>query len=144
MRKTNRYRQQKTTRTPQADALQLAMQAKAAADAAIAALEKAAPDSNSELSEKELATARGEPWVGVLNVHVNPANIKNGFFELDWNDQFIDQLRKAGYGFEADPQEQIVDRWFRDLALNILAEEGLDYDVDPGVIDISKIKSLKS
>ena len=32
--------------------------------------------------EKEQASKKGEPWVGVLDTKVNPDNIKNGFFEL--------------------------------------------------------------
>jgi len=75
---------------------------------------------------KDRANARGEPWVGVLNTHVNQDNVRNGFFELDWNEHFIVQLKKAGYGFEGDPDEEIVDRWFRDLASSMFLEQGLD------------------
>ena len=46
--------------------------------------------------EKEEATKKGEPWVGVLDTKVNPENIRNGFFELDWNNEFIEQLLDAG------------------------------------------------
>jgi len=35
-------------------------------------------------------------------------------------------LKQAGYGFDGDPDEEIVDRWFRDLAGNMLAEAGQD------------------
>jgi hypothetical protein len=77
-------------------------------------------------SPKERATARGEPYVTVLETKVNPDNVRNGFFELDWNDEFIVQLKQAGYGFDGDPDEEIVDRWFRDLAGNMLAEAGQD------------------
>jgi len=76
-------------------------------------------------SPKERATARGEPYVSVLDTHVNKDNVRNGFFELDWNDMFIVQLKEAGYGYDGDPDEQIVDRWFRDLAGNMLAEAGV-------------------
>jgi hypothetical protein len=77
-------------------------------------------------SPKERATAKGEPWVSVLDTKVNKDNVRNGFFELDWNDLFIVQLKQAGYGFDGDPDEEIVDRWFRDLAGNMLAEAGQD------------------
>ena len=43
--------------------------------------------------EKEEATAKNEPWVAVLDTQLNPDNIKNGFFELDWNNQFIEELQ---------------------------------------------------
>ena len=39
--------------------------------------------------EKEEATKNKQPWVGVLDTKVNPENIRNGFFELDWNNEFI-------------------------------------------------------
>ena len=80
-------------------------------------------------SPKERATARGEPYVAVLDTHVNKDNIRNGFFELDWNAEFIVQLKQAGYGYDGDPDEEIVDRWFRDLAGNMLAEAG---EANPG------------
>lgn len=79
-----------------------------------------------KLTPKERATAQKEPWVAVLDTKVNPDNVRNGFFELDWNDYFIVQLKEAGYGYDGDPEEEIVDRWFRDLAGNMLAEAGED------------------
>ena len=45
---------------------------------------------------KEYATRKGEPWVNVLDMQVNEENIRNGFFELDWNDLFIKELIKNG------------------------------------------------
>ena len=30
--------------------------------------------------EKAQATKKGEPWVAVLDTHINPENIRNGFF----------------------------------------------------------------
>ena len=35
-------------------------------------------------SEKELATEAGEPWVSVIDVELDPENVGNGAFELDW------------------------------------------------------------
>jgi len=93
----------------------------------IARLEEAKQaETTAKMTPKELATAKGEPWVAVLDTHVNKENVRNGFFELDWNDLFVVQLKQAGYGFDGDPDEEIVDRWFRDLARNMLTEEGLD------------------
>jgi hypothetical protein len=78
------------------------------------------------MDPKARASAKGEPYVAVLETKVNPDNVRNGFFELDWNDLFIVQLKQAGYGFDGDADEEIVDRWFRDLAGNMLAEAGQD------------------
>ena len=93
---------------------------------------------------KERATKRGEPWVAVLDTHVNKENVRNGFFELDWNEHFIVQLKQAGYGFDADPEEEIVDRWFRDLARNVLAEEGQDITRGAGYINVNKLADGKA
>lgn len=103
-------------------------------------------EETAKMSPKERATRRGEPWVSVLDTHVNKDNIRNGFFELDWNPEFVVQLKQAGYGFDGDPEEEIVDRWFRDLARNMLAESGV---ADParhaaGYINVSKIGNGKA
>ena len=93
---------------------------------------------------KEYATRRKEPWVSVLDVKVNEENVRNGFFEMDWNKYFIQELIKAGYGEEADPEEEIVDRWFRDIVYNMLAEEGMDTDRGAGYINVVPIDKGKS
>ena len=58
------------------------------------------------------------------NIKTNEDNIRNGFFELDWNNEFIEKLLDAGY--KGETNEQIVDGWFKTIASNILKEEGLD------------------
>jgi len=93
---------------------------------------------------KAYATKRKEPWVSVLDVKVNQENVRNGFFELDWNEYFIKDLLKAGYGEEADPEEEVVDRWFRDIVFNMLQEEGLDTDRGAGYINVVPIDKGKS
>lgn len=96
------------------------------------------------MTPKERATYKGEPWVSVLDTHVNKDNIKNGFFELDWNELFIVQLKQAGYGFDGDPEEEIVDRWFRDIVRNMLAEEGMDTNRGAGYINVVPLSQGKS
>lgn len=97
-----------------------------------------------KLTPKERATRKGEPWVSVLDTHVNKDNIRNGFFELDWNDIFIVQLKQAGYGYDGDPDEEIVDRWFRDLARNMLSEDGQDPNRGAGYINVTKLAGGKA
>jgi hypothetical protein len=107
--------------------------------------EKAKQESEiAKMSPKERATAKGEPWVAVLDTHVNKDNIRNGFFELDWNPEFVVQLKQAGYGFDGDPDEEIVDRWFRDLARNVLSDEGQDATRGAGFINVIPISQGKS
>jgi len=86
--------------------------------------EKPVVKQETPLSEKEIATANKEPWVSVLTTHVNKENIRNGFFELDWNEYFVLQLRSAGYAGQTD--EAIVDAWFTELCRNVATEEGVD------------------
>jgi len=119
-------------------AVKLAAQAQAELEVAKAAEEAA------KLGPKERATAQGMPYVAVLDTHVNKDNIRNGFFELDWNDEFIVQLKQAGYGYDGDPDEEIVDRWFRDLARNVLADEGQDPTRSAGFINVTPISKGKS
>ena len=79
-----------------------------------------------KLTPKDLATEKEEPWVGVLDTKVNPENPRNGFFELDWNEHFVVQLRLAGY--KGDDDETVVDLWFQDLCRNVGQEAGVDMD----------------
>src|SRR5210317_1642262 len=93
---------------------------------------------------KEYATRRKEPWVSVLDVKVNEENVRNGFFEMDWNEYFIAQLIEAGYGIDNDPEEEIVDRWFRDIVYNMLEAEGQSTDRGAGYINVVPISKGKS
>ena len=92
--------------------------------------------------EKEEATAKGEPWVAVLDTQLNPDNIKNGFVELDWNNQFIEELLDAGYSGETN--EEIVDGWFKTIAVQILGEQGMNTAREMGYINVVPIDKDKS
>ena len=92
------------------------------------------------ISDKQKATMKKEPWVGVLNTHVNKEDVRNGFFELDWNDHFIVQLKQQGYGVDGDKDEDIVDRWFRELCANVVVDGDYGGPLDTGSLDISSVK----
>jgi hypothetical protein len=93
-----------------------------------------------KLSPKDRATRKKEPWVGVLNTHVNKDNVRNGFFELDWNDHFVLKLKQEGYGVEGDNDEEIVDRWFRELCANVVVDGDYGGPVETGSLDIQSVK----
>lgn len=76
-----------------------------------------------------------EPMVKVLNVNVNPDNPRNGFFELDWNSEFVNMLQQNGY--QGETEEQIVDVWFQSLCRTIGNEQGLG-DVTGGYVQINR------
>ena len=104
-----------------AAAVKLAEESTKVAKDAVEAAERAKEaEETAKMSPKDRATKLKEPWVGVLNTHVNKENVRNGFFELDWNDHFVLKLKQEGYGFDGDKDEEIVDRWFRELCANCL------------------------
>jgi|TARA_Y100000389_G_scaffold100823_1_gene97532 hypothetical protein len=61
------------------------------------------------------------PWVKVIEVHFDKDNPQRGYFELDWNDDFVGLLGEAGYA-GATP-EAIVDLWFNDLCRSIILDQ---------------------
>ena len=76
-----------------------------------------------EKSDKELATEAGEPYVAVLRMDVDPANLHQGAFELDWNEIFVARLVKAGYMMKKEDQDsEIVDRWFQNICRHVVME----------------------
>ena len=85
-----------------------------------------------ELTDKEKATQAGEPYVAILKVDLDPSDINNGAFDLDWNDKFLLNLIKQGYKIRADDTEaQIVDRWFQTVCRNIALEVYEQEQADP-------------
>ena len=91
-----------------------------------------------KLSPKEIATANKEPWVAVLDTHVNKDNIRNGFFELDWNEYFVLQLKANGY--KGDSEEAVVDAWFGELCRNVGNDSGVNMNQrTAGFIDVNNL-----
>jgi hypothetical protein len=76
-----------------------------------------------EKSAKDLATERGEPYVAMLSMQVDPENLHQGSFELDWNEKFVANLVRAGYQMRPDDTDNdIVDRWFQAVCRNVVLE----------------------
>ena len=85
-----------------------------------------------ELTVKEQATMAGEPYINILKIDVDPNNINNGAFELDWNDKFVINLIKAGYKLRPDDADaDIVDRWFTQVCRNVALEVYEQQQADP-------------
>jgi hypothetical protein len=80
-------------------------------------------------SEKELATEKSEPYVAILSMDIDPNNVQNGAFELDWNDKFVANLIRAGYQMDPkDTDADIVDRWFTAVCRNVVLETYEQYE----------------
>jgi len=77
---------------------------------------------------KELATEKGEPWVNIESIELDPDNIGNGAFELDWNEFFIAKLVRSGYKGKDD--QQIVDQWFQDVCRHVVLETFEQYEAN--------------
>lgn len=78
-----------------------------------------------EEHDKKVATLNGEPYIKVVNLDLDEKSPGAGFFELDFNEHFVEYLANSGYeGVEPD---EIVDNWFNDLCQNIVME-GLEDD----------------
>jgi hypothetical protein len=85
-----------------------------------------------ELSAKEKATLAGEPYINVLSMDIDPVDMNNGAFELDWNDKFVINLIKSGYKQRDDDTDQImVDRWFQNVCRNVALEIYEQQQADP-------------
>jgi len=94
------------------------------------------------LSAKEKATAAGEPYVSILTVDIDPTNINNGAFELDWNDKFILNLIRAGYKQkDSDTDQVMVDRWFQSVCRNIALEIYEQQQADPDNRDMRVVRA---
>lgn len=77
---------------------------------------------------KQIATEKGEPWVNIISVELDPENIGNGAFELDWNELFVAKLMRAGYKGKDDAA--IVDQWFQDVCRNVVLETFEQYEAN--------------
>jgi hypothetical protein len=85
-----------------------------------------------ELTDKEKATAAGEPYIAITKVEIDPDDINNGSFDLDWNDKFVLNLVKQGYKIKKeDTDAMIVDRWFQTVCRNIALEVYEQNQADP-------------
>ena len=76
-----------------------------------------------EKSAKQKATENNEPYVAILAMDIDPNNLHQGAFELDWNEIFIARLVKAGYMMKpTDADSDIVDRWFQNVCRHVVME----------------------
>ena len=92
-------------------------------------------------SDKELATEKNEPYVSIVKMDIDPNNLHQGAFELDWNDEFVNMLKQNGY--KGASEEEIVDRWFQSLCRTIGNEQGVDV-TGAGYVQINRREDGKT
>lgn len=76
--------------------------------------------------DKAVAKIKKEPWVNVTKMGVDNKNVAAGYFELDWNEEFIAMLYENGYVGQSD--EEVVNKWFNDVCRTVLIQEKADQD----------------
>ena len=94
-----------------------------------------------EKTAKEIATEAGEPYIKVLDTNVDPKNPKYGYFELDWNQHFVENLKE--HGFSGNTDEEVVDHWFSVLC-NTIADEATPLSSDNQIVKETKREDGKT
>lgn len=74
-----------------------------------------------EVKQKKPKKEKVEPRIDVSKFDFDPRNPHIGSLELDWNDEFIDLLKKNGYNGATD--EEIVDIWLNDICRSIIMNQ---------------------
>ena len=85
---------------------------------------------NEEINEfehdKQISTLKNEPWVNVIRMGIDEENVVQGYFELDWNDEFVAMLQSKGITGTSD--EDVVNKWFNAVCRTVLLNEQADRD----------------
>jgi hypothetical protein len=71
--------------------------------------------------QKQSATLKKEAWVTVLSMDFGGKQSLEGSFELDWNEYFVENLKKDGY--VGPTPDSIVNQWFMEVCRNVALEE---------------------
>jgi len=105
----------------------------------------ATPVRSRKKNPKEIANEKNEPYVAIVKVELDPDNIGSGSFELDWNDQFLSRLVRAGYQLTPNESEDIiVDRWFQQICRNVIMENFEQEQADPDLRRATQRRDLGS
>lgn len=69
--------------------------------------------------EKERANILKEPWVSMPKISWDPVNRNKTFFELDYNDYFIQYLRDNSY---VGTDDEVLNKWLNDICISVIEE----------------------
>lgn len=92
--------------------------------------------------DKTIATANGKPWVTVVDANLVYGGPRGNqmSFDLDWNQQFVDDLRLNGWTGISD--SDVVDQWFTNLCMDMMSPLD-DFETnDDGTPNITKRTDL--
>jgi len=98
-----------------------------------------------ELTEKEKATAAGEPYVNIIHMELDPKDLHSGSVTLDWNEKFLVNLIRAGYKMkDTDTDNDIVDRWWTNLCRATVLETFEQEWADPSKRTNSDVRNVRT
>jgi len=69
--------------------------------------------------ERKTADIKNEPYMAMPKISWDPVDPSKTFFELDYNDAFVQSLRVNGY---QGSDEDCINRWLNDVCNSILSE----------------------
>jgi hypothetical protein len=96
-----------------------------------------------QLTDKEKATAAGEPYVNIIKMEIDPKDINSGSVELDFNDKFVLNLIRAGYKMkDTDTDNDIVDRWWTNLCRATVLETFEQEIADPDKRALGDVRNV--
>jgi hypothetical protein len=69
--------------------------------------------------DRKHADLAGEPFMAMPKISWDPANPSKTYFELDYNEHFVDFLLANGY---AGAEEDVINKWLNDVCSSVLDE----------------------
>jgi len=69
--------------------------------------------------ERRKADINEEPWIAMPKIAWDPVDSSKTYFELDYNDFFLDFLRENGY---QGTDDECINRWLNDVCYSVLQE----------------------
>lgn len=84
---------------------------------------------NQSEHDRKLADLRSEPWVSMPDIKWDPNDPSRSYFELDYNDHFVNFLIANKYmGATSD---EIVEKWLTEVCRSVASEMAVD---DPAFV----------
>ena len=87
--------------------------------------------------ERKRADLLGEPYMAMPKISWDPVDPSKTYFELDYNQPFVEYLRENGY---TGIDEDVINKWLNDVCSSILSEMA---PVDPEFVsNVRKVRRI--
>ena len=88
--------------------------------------------------DRKLADLRSEPWVNMPDIKWDPNDPSRSYFELDYNEHFVEFLRANNY--TGVSEEEIVEKWLNTVCRSVAAEMAME---DPSFVSSPTLPTRK-